>query len=527
MRSFDRFDLVYAFKTCYHQKKQISCSRDADDSCNNGGEQKVNKKKMNQLGGLFMAGILSMSLCVPAFARGYEDLPEFHWAYWDMKQASALNILSGVGNGVMMPDKTLTWQEGLTMIARVTDADGFVEKMKTGTNWALASYQIAFEQGVILKNDFLVVNESCLADPVTRQDMAVLLARVLEKNDVEVEESTSAAADALSDFHGLPSGYQKAVACLYNAGVIRGNAEGSFDGQAIVRRCDGAVMLMRVLERIDGERYGEEQEITLRFLNAEGEEVRSAVTKKGYVGQWLGRLIPDIGDYKTRDELNYVSSACQEYTVTVTPKTEMEIAEDAFWEKLNRGQVEYNDIWEQEFALTLQGSNPAKSKLLFGAEDQYRFSSQAEAEAHMRTVKIPVWKISNGKKVASQQYLTLHEAIADDVVEIFTEIFNDPEQFPIYSVGGYSWRGDSARGEHNCGTAIDINANENYQVSDGVAMVGKFWKPGVNPYSIPTEGSVVRIFEEHGWSWGGNAWEGSSVASSGYHDYMHFSYMGG
>ena len=94
-------------------------------------------------------------------------------------------------------------------------------------------------------------------------------------------------------------------------------------------------------------------------------------------------------------------------------------------------------------------------------------------------------------------------------------------------MGGYSWRGDSATGEHNCGTAIDINSNENYQVRDGAAMAGSLWNPGSNPYSIPAGGSVVRIFAEHGWSWGGNAWAYSTDPSQGYHDYMHFSYMGG
>jgi hypothetical protein len=37
---------------------------------------------------------------------------------------------------------------------------------------------------------------------------------------------------------------------------------------------------------------------------------------------------------------------------------------------------------------------------------------------------------------------------------------------------------------------------------------------------------VVRIFAAHGWSWGGNAWAKDADPSTGYHDYMHFSYMG-
>ena len=144
----------------------------------------------------------------------------------------------------------------------------------------------------------------------------------------------------------------------------------------------------------------------------------------------------------------------------------------------------------------------------------------------MTTVTVPVWKLSNGKKVPSTLSFTVHAALAEDVKAIFTEIYNDPEQFPIHDLGGYSWRGDAATGEHNCGTAIDINSNENYQVRDGKAEAGTLWQPGVNPYSITPGGSVVRIFAEHGWTWGGTAWAYSSDASTGYHDYMHISYMG-
>ena len=103
---------------------------------------------------------------------------------------------------------------------------------------------------------------------------------------------------------------------------------------------------------------------------------------------------------------------------------------------------------------------------------------------------------------------------------VFTEIYNDPEQFPIYSVEGYAWRGASATGEHNCGTAVDINANENYQVyPDGRVGAGSHWTPGEDPWSIPEDGSVVRIFRSYGYSWGGNAWPTNR-------DYMHFSYLG-
>ena len=108
-------------------------------------------------------------------------------------------------------------------------------------------------------------------------------------------------------------------------------------------------------------------------------------------------------------------------------------------------------------------------------------------------------------------------------MQIFTEIFESGEQFPIKNVGGYAWR-NSAMGrlsEHSYGTCIDINYDENYYcyANTGVAITGSFWRPYENPYSIPENGSVVKTFAKYGWAWGGNAW-------SRLRDYMHFTYLG-
>ena len=230
-------------------------------------------------------------------------------------------------------------------------------------------------------------------------------------------------------------------------------------------------------------------------------------------------------DY-TGQNVDAVSSACDTYTLAFTPMTDSEIQEEQFWEQVEQGIATWDDYYLQDFWLTYQGENPRKCLLLFGDQNKRRFASQAEAEASMTTVIIPVWKLVNGQKAASTMSLAVHSAIAQDVVEIFTEIYNDPEQFPIHDVGGYSWRGDTATGEHNCGTAIDINANENYQIRDGQVLAGSCWEPETNPYSISPDSSVVRIFAEHGWSWGGDAWAYSSDDAEGYHDYMHFSYLG-
>ena len=157
---------------------------------------------------------------------------------------------------------------------------------------------------------------------------------------------------------------------------------------------------------------------------------------------------------------------------------------------------------------------------IFGSSTFRRFTSAAEAEKYQVTIQIPVWKLnSSGKKYSSTATLKVHKKIAPTVKQIFKEIYQSDERFPIKDIGGYGWRGAGSSSEHNLGVAIDINPNENYMCDNsGKALVGSFWRPGKNPYSISPDSDVVRIFEKYGFNWGVN-WRSRK-------DYMHFSYFG-
>ena len=174
----------------------------------------------------------------------------------------------------------------------------------------------------------------------------------------------------------------------------------------------------------------------------------------------------------------------------------------------------------QDPLLRRLGNNPAKYALIFGSANAARYQTAQEARKHMVTVTVDVWQLSTtGAKHPSKRSIVVHRAIADTVKLIFHEIYHGPEKFPIKSVGGYSWR-PNPNSEHRWGLAIDINPNENYMIrSNGTIVAGSFWSPGTNPYSIRTDGDVVRAFKKYGFTWGGDAWPSSK-------DYMHFSFLG-
>ncbi len=166
------------------------------------------------------------------------------------------------------------------------------------------------------------------------------------------------------------------------------------------------------------------------------------------------------------------------------------------------------------------GTNAVKVASIFGAADAQRYQTAEEAKKHLVTVSVEVWVLgSNGMKTPGKRNVTVNKGIANTVVQIFKEIFNGPEKFPIKDLGGYAWRA-SETSEHRWGLALDINAAENYMIrSDGRVVAGSFWKPGDSSYSILPIGDVVNTFKKYGFSWGGDAWSMSN-------DYMHFSFLG-
>ena len=476
---------------------------------------------------------LTALLVLPAAAsaQSYTDLPATNWAYNDMTRAAGLGIIQGVGNGRIDPSGTLSWGQFLTMFARTFASDESAQALASGLAWDAAGLQAAMNAGYLDSGDPLpVLQGGSLSDPVSRQDAAILLARALPEESGYVY-STAVQASGFTDWNRMDTAHQEAVAQLADRGVVSGRTDGSFGCADTIQRADGTTLLMRVLALVDRARSGEAKAITLRVVDSTtGQSILPDQQVNGTVGDFLSYFAyqVDPGNYNfMNSSSNTISTACDTYTLEFVPMTQAEVQEKQFWEKVDRGEASYDDYWSQDFLLGYQGENPRKYLLLFGSADKRRFASKAEADAAMTTVTVPVWKLSNGVKTPSTMSLTVHAALAQDVTEIFTEIYNDPEQFPMHDIGGYSWRGDSATGEHNCGTAIDINSNENCQIRDGQVLAGDHWTPGTDPYSIGPDSSVVRIFAEHGWSWGGDAWEWDSDISYGYHDYMHFSYMGG
>ena len=457
----------------------------------------------------------------------------------------------------MEPNGTLTWAQGLTLAARTFAPDLYLEETAAGTAWDTAAYRACLKAGILLPagEEFLPISEdaAALAAPIDRLNTLALLSRAIPEKVqdsarvewVNGQSVTVTAESTLQDFSTVPAAYRDSVNRLFNLSILngaesydaQGNAYRRINGSEVLHRCDGAALFMRGLSKLDSVYYSRNKDVTIHFIDESGARLCPSKVTSSYIGQSVYYLAyqfldesPELHYYRMADVTSCdVSTACAAYTAVLRPMTQAERSYQEFEDKVDRGEATWEDEWKEDYNRYVCGENAYKHQLLFGTTEKRRYSDKTEASQHQTTVSIPVWKINKkGEKYGATVSLVINAAIAEDVVNIFTEIYNDPEQFPISDMGGYAWRGDNATGEHNTGTAIDVNPTQNYQVRDGRAMAGSYWKPGEDPYSIPVGGSVVRIFEKYGWAWGGDAWNYHDPdQSSGYHDYMHFSYMGG
>ena len=109
---------------------------------------------------------------------------------------------------------------------------------------------------------------------------------------------------------------------------------------------------------------------------------------------------------------------------------------------------------------------------------------------------MPVWKLSRetGEK-GGHDYLYRERRDCRRYDGHFYEIYNDPEQFPIYSVEGAPGAGLPPPGSITAGRPLTSTQTRTIRSTptDGWEP-GSHWTPGRTPGPSPEDGSVVRIF---------------------------------
>lgn len=202
--------------------------------------------------------ILTLSataVAFPAEAKTFADVPQSHWAYSVIDEASDDGIMNGKAAGVFAPNATLTRAEYATMLYNLAPESDVMKLVHgstadnglydvDGNAWYADTVSWAVARGVF-KNSGGSFSPN---RTITREEMAVATYEFLHKYCDGKFVLDSIYKGFTDDAAFSSSANRDKVYILVNNGIIAGKSDGSFDPQGSLTRAEAAAMAVCVAD---------------------------------------------------------------------------------------------------------------------------------------------------------------------------------------------------------------------------------------------------------------------------------------
>ncbi len=480
---------------------------------------------------LLLVLTLAVSVFPAAFAaeHGMVDIVG-HWAESHIVWAMDMGLFSGVSDTRFNPQGTMTRAMFVTVLGKYAgvDPDEFEDwylpelfKDVPADSYCAPYINWAARHGLTSGTSATTFSPN---QPITREQMAFFLYKFAVCYGYVFEPITDDVPDSFSDEAQIASVARDAVDVMRESGLFSGrkNADGTykFDPKALATRAECATVFHSMFSAlvIDEDFFFEEPE-EIAVFGHEGYDLLP--------GDSLRLDYMTIPERPTNDTILWISSDPSVISVDQTGLITCNgsgVAE--IYAYTCNGCFDYAVI-SVDYYIGYDGeSYESKCEHIFGeVVEEHRKPYGKDApkstyEQYYETVTVKVWDFKSGigsEKVTKTRSFYVHRNLVPTIKRVFQEIYECEEKYPIKSIVTY-WSGGNS--EHDPGTAVDINPDENPYVSpNGTVLVGKKFDPENNPYSFEVGGEVEQIFEKYGFT-RGIYWK------SGYKDYMHFSFFG-
>ncbi|MGM9552753.1 MAG: S-layer homology domain-containing protein [Faecousia sp.] len=485
-----------------------------------------------------ISALLSFCMLLAAIATvsaSYSDI-EGHWGKDYIEEATALGLFGGISATEFAPNGTMTRGMFVTVLGRLEgiDPDAWSDAAMPVifTDVASGAYYTPYVAWAVCNGIVDGMSPTTFEPntPVTREQTAKLVAYYAQKLEHVLNPVTGASVpDGFADADRISAWAADSVDLLRSLGILNGmeQADGTvcFQPQNTLTRAECAAIFCRLSKALVRSEY----EVSLPHILTLSDNAVILYVDRAY--QLTANILPDSA---RQTPLVWRSSNPNVVTVDGTGKvtcvgtgkaTVSVYAVNGLYSSCEFTCRKISDASNDEIynakCLRIFGEivdDPRMYYAIYDENGNYIDMDYEWAAAQMVSVTVRVWDFdSSGEKVTKTMTVQVHRNLAATVEAIFEEIYNGEERFPIHYLGGFSYGG---RSEHTIGCAIDINPEENYYYNPNTGeTVGSHWKPGEDPYSIPLDGEVVRIFEKYGFRQG-------AYWNNGTKDYMHFSYFG-
>lgn len=490
------------------------------------------------MGNRLISALLSICMLLAAIATvsaAYTDI-EGHWAKDYIEEATTLGLFGGVSTTEFAPNDTMTRGMFVTVLGRLEGIDL--------AYWSSEEMPVIFRDVVpgayytpyvtwAVSNGIVDGMSPTTFEPntpVTREQTAKLVAYYVQKLEHTLDPvSEVSIPDEFADAKQISAWAADSVDLLRSLGILNGMEDKggvlSFCPQNTLTRAECAAIFCRLSKAL----VRSNRVLSLPHILTLSDNTVLLYVDQAY--QLTANILPDSA---RQTPLVWRSSNPNVVTVDETGKvtcvgtgkaTVRVYAANGLYSSCEFTCRKIIDATNDEIynakCMRIFGEIVDDPRMYYAIYDENGYYIDMDYEwaaAQMTSVTVRVWDFdSNGQKVTKTMTVQVHRNLASTVEAIFEEIYNGEERFPIHYLGGFSYGG---RSEHTIGCAIDINPEENYYYNPNTGeTVGNYWHPGKDPYSIPLDGEVARIFEKYGFRQG-------AYWNNGSKDYMHFSYFG-
>ena len=155
----------------------------------------------------------------PATSVKFSDVKDNDWYFEYVTELAEKGIVSGNGNGGFAPNDNVTREQFLKMIIEATDIEANESEntfADVADDWYKPYVLTAKNLGIV---NGVSDNEFGIGSNITRQDMAVMITRTIEKLGITIEEKE---VDAFEDNNKVTDYAKDAVEYMKSIGLIEG-----------------------------------------------------------------------------------------------------------------------------------------------------------------------------------------------------------------------------------------------------------------------------------------------------------------
>ena len=176
--------------------------------------------------------------------NNFGDVGEDFWAKDAIYAMRDKKIISGFEDNTFRPNDKLTREQFVVMAAAAFGirANGNVDFDDVADGaWYADAVKKAYNAGVI---SGISENKFGTGQYVTRQDMAVILSRIIEKQKLSIEDVRS--FEGMKDVDSIAEYARESIESLYKKGIISGS-DGNINPNGFATRAEAAVMIYNIL----------------------------------------------------------------------------------------------------------------------------------------------------------------------------------------------------------------------------------------------------------------------------------------